>query len=129
MKTLSRGAAVADARSPHLVLDQSILVEDDVIAWMGHDDEASDPGTDAEVIDAGGATVVPGMVDAHSHSVLPGGSHWISRINDDTSTLLEVAEHNGTLALASGVRWFRDVGSPRRDERALALTHPSPPPW
>ena len=41
---------------------------------------------------AGGTTVVPGMVDAHSHTVLPGGSHWITRIDDATDELLEVAQ-------------------------------------
>jgi imidazolonepropionase-like amidohydrolase len=122
MKTLYRSTAIADARGPDLALDQSILVADDVIAWMGHDDEAPEPDAATEVVDGGGATVVPGMVDAHSHSVLPGGSHWIARIDDETDALLDIAEHNGALALQSGVRWFRDVGSPRRDERALALT-------
>jgi imidazolonepropionase-like amidohydrolase len=65
------------------------------------------------------------MVDAHSHVTLPGGSHWIERIGDDTAALLEVAEHNGDLMARSGTRWARDVGSPRRihdhRERALAL--------
>jgi dihydroorotase-like cyclic amidohydrolase len=36
--------------------------------------------TNATVIDAGGSTLVPGMVDAHSHITLPGGSHWIELI-------------------------------------------------
>ncbi len=61
------------------------------------------------------------MVDAHSHTVLPGGSHWIARIDDDTDELLAAAEHNGDIAHRAGTRWFRDVGSPPRDGAALAL--------
>ncbi len=79
------------------------------------------PTEPTEVIDAGGTTVVPGMVDAHSHTVLPGGSHWIARIDDATDELLAVAEHNGDIARRAGTRWLRDVGSPPRDGRALAL--------
>jgi hypothetical protein len=60
-------------------------------------------------------------VDAHSHTVLPGGSHWIARIDDDTEELLRVAEENGEIAHRAGTRWFRDVGSPPRDGKALAL--------
>ncbi len=65
------------------------------------------------------------MVDGHSHLTLPGGSHWIDRGSDPTQTLLAVAEANGELQHRSGVRWARDVGSPRRDdggvERALSI--------
>lgn len=121
MDALYRHTAVADGQRDHLLLDQSILVVDDVIEWMGHDDEAEEPGTGVRVIDAGGATVVPGLVDAHSHSVLPGGSHWIARIDDPTDELLRVAEENGDIAHRAGTRWFRDVGSPPRDGKALAL--------
>jgi imidazolonepropionase-like amidohydrolase len=122
VKTLYRSAAIAHATGPDLVLEHSILVDDHTVTWIGHDDElAADHGADRE-IDAGGATVVPGMVDAHSHTTLPGGSHWIDRIGDSTDELLAVAEENGELGHQAGVRWFRDVGAPPRSGRALSLT-------
>ena len=105
----------------------SVLVDEGVIRYLGPDDGAPEPGA-AKVIDAGGATIVPGMVDAHSHVTCPGGSHWIARIDDSTEDLLNVAEHNGDLMFHSGTRWARDVGSPRRVdpesgvEQGLALT-------
>jgi Amidohydrolase family len=67
------------------------------------------------------------MVDSHSHVTLPGGAHWIDRIDDPPDVLLRVADHNGRLQTQSGVRWARDVGSPRLADpedgrtRALAL--------
>ncbi len=123
-RTLYRDAAFADGRSADLTLGVSVLVEDGRIAWIRPTDSEPDPG-DAGVVDAGGTTLVPGMVDCHSHLTLPGGSHWIDRGSDSTKTLLAVAEHNGRLLTGAGVRWARDVGSPRRVddgvERALAI--------
>lgn len=121
METLFRHAGIADGARPDLILEQSILVAGRTVVWIGRDDDAPEPGPDARIVDAGGAVAVPGMVDAHSHTVLPGGSHWIERIDDATDELLRVAEENGAIAFAAGTRWFRDVGSPPRDGKALAL--------
>lgn len=126
-KVLYRDAALADGRSPRLRVGVSVLVEAGRIAWIRPSDDEPDPGAGAEVVDAGGTTIVPGMVDAHSHLVLPGGSHWIDRIQDPPEALLAVAEHNAELLRGAGVRWVRDVGAPRRAdpvdgrERALSL--------
>jgi imidazolonepropionase-like amidohydrolase len=104
-------------------------VADGRIRWIRPADAEDDPGPaeGLERIDARGATVVPGMVDAHSHVTLPGGANWLDRLGDPPARLLEVAEQNGELAWRAGIRWFRDAGSPvavdpvdgRR--RALAL--------
>ena len=124
--TLYRDAAFTDAHSPQLQVGISLLVEDRTISWMGPAGEEPDPGAGATVIDAGGTTIVPAMVDSHSHVSLPGGSHWIDRINDPTDDLLAAAERNGERLIAAGIRWARDVGSPIREvegvERALSLT-------
>lgn len=121
MDTIYRNAAVAHGTGPELAMDQTLVVRAQDVVWMGHDDEAPSPDTDAREVDAGGATIVPGMVDAHSHIVLPGGSHWIAHGADSAEDLLAVAEHNGAIAYRAGTRWFRDVGSPQRDGKALAL--------
>jgi imidazolonepropionase-like amidohydrolase len=113
MRLLYRNAAYTDASGPLLHLDWSLLVIDGVVEYLGPDDASLDTSA-VTVIDAGGTTIVPSMVDAHSHVTLPGGSHWIDRISDSTDELLEVAEHNGKLMIQSGTRWARDVGSPRR---------------
>ena len=109
-----RDAAMADGRSPELRLGVSILVEDGRIGWIRPSDDEGGAPPDCEVVDAGGCTIVPGLVDGHSHLTLPGGSHWIDRGADPTDVLLAVAEANGELQWRSGVRWARDVGSPTR---------------
>jgi imidazolonepropionase-like amidohydrolase len=125
VKALYRDAALADGRSPNLQLGVSVLVEDGHIAWIRPSDGEEDPG-DANVVDAGGATIVPGMVDCHSHLTLPGGSHWIDRGLDSPEQLMHYAEHNARLQSHAGVRWARDVGAPVGvdpvDGRARALS-------
>ena len=120
-----RDAALADGRSPWLRLGVSVLVSGNRISWIRPTGDEGEHPADCEIIDAGGSTIVPGMVDGHSHLTLPGGSHWIDRGSDPTPTLLAVAEANGELQYRSGVRWARDVGSPRRavdgQERALSI--------
>jgi imidazolonepropionase-like amidohydrolase len=116
-RTLYRDAALADGRGPDLTLGVSVLVEAGRITWIRPSD--SEPAVDdssLEIVDAGGTTVVPGMVDAHSHLTLPGGSHWIQRGFDPPERLLEVARHNAELLHRSGVRWCRDVGAPTRED-------------
>lgn len=125
-RVLYRDGALADGRSPGLRRNVSILVDDHRISWIRPAGGEEDPG-DAAVVDCAGATFVPGMVDCHSHVTGPGGAHWIARFDDPPETLLAVAEHNGAIGLAAGVRWMRDVGSPIGTDpsdgrtRALAL--------
>src|SRR3989449_3547284 len=125
--TLYRDAALAVPSGPSLRKEVSVLVDAGHVVWIRSSSDEGALPPDVHVIDAGGSTIVPGMVDAHSHVTLPGGSHWIDRGADPPEELLEVAEHNGDLLGRAGVRWARDVGSPMavdpRDghRRALAL--------
>ena len=120
---------MADGRSPTLRRGVSILVEGDIIRWIRPSDGEEDPGPadGLEIVDASGSTIVPGMVDGHSHITLPGGAHWIDRIDDPPAVLLEVADRNARLLTGAGVRWARDVGAPRVEDpvdgrqRALSL--------
>jgi imidazolonepropionase-like amidohydrolase len=121
-RVLYREAALADARSERLQVGISVLVEDGRIAWIRPTDGEPDPGAGVRVFDASGSTIVPGMVDAHSHVTLPGGAHWIDRIDDPPEDLLAAAEHNGGLLSGAGVRWARDVGSPRVRDPESGLT-------
>lgn len=57
-----------------LVPEGAVAVEDRRIAWVGpeRDLEAHVECTGAEVLDAGGGLVTPGLVDAHTHLVFAG---------------------------------------------------------
>jgi imidazolonepropionase-like amidohydrolase len=132
-RTVYRDGALADGRSDRLRVGVSILVEDGRISWIrpsddeGPTDAPGGSGATLEVVDAGGSVFVPGLVDCHSHLTLPGGAHWIARIDDPPERLLAVAEDNARLLRQAGVRWARDVGAPTLDDpvdgrhRALSL--------
>ncbi|HEU4896749.1 MAG TPA: amidohydrolase family protein [Actinomycetota bacterium] len=120
--TLYLGCAMVDHTTRSLAPEMAMLVTDGRVGWLGPAEEAPVPGPAVEVVDAGGTTAVAGMVDAHSHLTLPGGSHWIDRASDPADRLLAVAEDNARLLRQAGVRWARDVGAPVRDGRALSLT-------
>lgn len=122
MPTLYRDCALLDLPAGRLLPEHSILVEADRIRWIRPSQGAPDPGPDVVVVDAGGTTAVPGMVDAHSHLTMPGGSHWIDRGFEPAESMLATAEDNARLLRQAGVRWARDVGAPIRDGRAMSLT-------
>jgi hypothetical protein len=59
-------AFTVDAERPWT---EAIAVCEGRIAWVGDDADASE-GPDTEVIDAAGATVLPGFIDTHNHARL-----------------------------------------------------------
>ena len=116
---LLRGAALADGDGEALRIGMSLLLRDGAIARIAPDDEI-DAGA-AEIVDAGGATVVAGLVDCHSHLTMPGGSHWIARGDDPPAVLREVARRNARRLVQAGILWARDVGAPSADGRPVSL--------
>jgi hypothetical protein len=61
VRTLDEARPAADA----------VAVRDGLIVAVGSADEARAAAGSAEVVDAGGATVVPGLVDSHIHPLAP----------------------------------------------------------
>ena len=119
-RTLYRGMALADGTGPELAHDVSALVEDGRLLGFWRDGEQPE-ASGAREVDASGATLLPGLVDSHNHVTMPGGADWVRRGLDPTEELLIVAEESGELLHRSGVHWIRDVGSPRRNGRAVSL--------
>jgi len=96
-----------------------VALENGRIAWIRPNDSADTSGS--EVIDAGGATIVPAMVDCHSHLTMQGGSHWVQRGDDPPSTLRQVARENAVRLAHAGILWARDVGAPAADGVPLSI--------
>ena len=112
-------AALADGTSESLRTGVSLRLEDGKVAWIRPNDDADTTG--AEIVDAGGATVVPAMIDCHSHLTMQGGSHWIARGDDPADVLRQVARDNARRLAHAGVLWARDVGAPMKDGRPVSI--------
>src|SRR6476620_11689190 len=109
-------AAVKVLRAEHYVdVKAGRLVSPGVIVVRGNRIEAINPATlpaGADVIELPGQTLMPGLIDAHTHLTSDMGKGWETRDVDWTDAdraLLGVK--NARLTLMSGFTTVRDVGS------------------
>jgi imidazolonepropionase-like amidohydrolase len=104
--TILRNAAVLDAEHGSLRGGQSVAVEDGRIADVGPG--LTGPG-DAVIIDVAGRTVMPGLIDAHTHPAIV--DHDVFAMSEWPPTYV-AARASRVLAgmLARGFTSIRDVG-------------------
>ena len=103
VRVLFSGAALADGTSPRLRRPVSVLVEDGTLTEIYDGDDAPAQAREGTtIVDASGATIVPGFVDCHSHLTLPGGARWIARGADPTPALIDTAERNAAALVQAG---------------------------
>ena len=69
-----KAGRLLDSKTGVVSTNQVVLIRGERIAEVGPAGQVTIP-TDAEVIDLSGATVLPGLIDAHTHIFLTGESH------------------------------------------------------
>ena len=98
---------------------QAVIIQADRIKWVGPIESAGAPGgplaavQDHQILDYPDATLLPGLIDCHTHTNMPGDGRSGEAVNrDDTDDirLLRSAQNVG-LALASGVTTVCDCGA------------------
>jgi len=96
----------AGLSSPPIVENAALLIEDGRIAWFGPADQAPTGPFDRR-IDAGGGTVVPGLVDCHTHVVFAGSreDEFEQRIRG--ASYIEILEAGG--GILNSVRALRSA--------------------
>src|SRR5262245_37705486 len=68
-ESVRRGLAM---RAPVVIEDGAVLVRDGRVEWVGPTRDLPPVPAGAAVIDATGKTVLPGLVDSHTHLVFAG---------------------------------------------------------
>ncbi len=70
--TLIKAGRLIDVRGGHVLTDQGVLIDGEHIKEVGPFAEIQSKSGGAQVIDLGAATVLPGMIDCHTHILLQG---------------------------------------------------------
>jgi imidazolonepropionase-like amidohydrolase len=111
--TLISAARLLDGRGGLPVGPAALLIEGERVADLGRAADVHPPaGASVERRDYGAATILPGLVDAHTHLVAPGDGTLGDDITreDDDILLLQAAKNARTL-LHSGVTTLRENGA------------------
>ncbi len=108
-----RGAAMREL----LVLpDGALVLDDDRIAWVGPTSDLPPVSPDAQILDAAGKVVLPGLVDSHTHLIFAGDRA------DEFERRLQGATYQEIAATGGGINaTVRRVRSSTKEElKALA---------
>src|SRR5262245_13549201 len=114
--TLLTADRLLDGRAQAPVGPAALLTDGDRIAALGRQGEVRVPdGATVERREYGAATILPGLVDAHTHLVAPGdGTLGDDVAKEDDDILLLRAAQNARTLLHSGVTTLRENGAKGR---------------
>jgi len=97
---------VFDGNHEQLKMHAHVIIEDNMVTEITGDEISLEQFD--EVIDAGGRTVIPGLVDAHVHLALTGGGAEMERMRADETAIR--ACKNAEEMLMRGFTTVRDAG-------------------
>jgi imidazolonepropionase-like amidohydrolase len=105
--TLVRAGKLIDVLAGRSLANQSILLRHGKIEAVGADLKAPDG---AQIIDLSGMTVLPGLIDCHTHLADIGDPEPLNVLKLSAVELAYAAIPNARLTLLSGFTTVRDVG-------------------
>lgn len=105
------GGRIIDGTGTDPIIDGVVLIEGERITAVGPADEIDIP-SEAEIIDANGMTVMPGLIDVHVHFDILGHAdydHWFGTYEDRMRS--DILPSAAKAMLMAGVTAVRDLGS------------------
>jgi len=99
-----------DVKSGKLLSDQTIVIEDGKIARVGSSSELKVP-EDAMLIDLSNATVLPGLIDAHTHLTADLTSIGYEGLGISIPRETLIGAKNARITLQAGFTTVRNVGA------------------
>ena len=106
---------VFDGTSDSLLANASVLVENNMIAAVSVDPIEAGGAT---VIDGGGRTLMPGLIDAHWHTMYV-GTPFATLVNGDMVEVAARAVPKAEAVLMRGFTTVRDMGGPAESLQKL----------
>lgn len=94
-----------------MIADAALVIRDGRVAWAGHDRDLPAGLAETAELDAGGAAVLPGFVDCHTHAV------WAGNRRDEL-----VARVAGESYAAGGIRTTVAATTAASDDALFAAT-------
>ncbi len=103
-----RAARMVDAIKGQLVAPAVLVISGDKIRSVG----ASDVPAGARTIDLGDLTLMPGLIDAHTHLTMDVSGDWVTRsVRELPADAALRGARNARLTLLAGFTTVRDVGA------------------
>ncbi|MDP9267078.1 MAG: amidohydrolase family protein [Acidobacteriota bacterium] len=108
-RTIIRAGRLLDVKTGQMLTDQAIVIENDKIVRVGGPFKAIAPGE--TLIDLSNATVVPGMIDAHTHITGDPWHHGYSGLATSTAREALYGAQYAKTTLEAGFTTIRNVGA------------------
>jgi imidazolonepropionase-like amidohydrolase len=107
-----RAPRLLDGTGAQPVEDAAVLLDGGRVAYAGPAAGLPDGAGRIEALDYPGATLLPGLVDAHVHLVASGGPDLAADVPRTEAERMLAAVVNARRQLEAGVTLVRDLGSP-----------------
>ena len=116
--TYIRAGAIIDVAAGEILDNRIIAIEDGAIAAVTPSTGAPIPA-DAEFIDLSGYTVLPGLIDAHTHLLSDSDDHGLNALVVSLPEATINGVKNAAITLQAGFTTVRNVGAPGYADVAL----------
>lgn len=115
---LIKAGRLIDVRAGRVLTDQAILIEDDRIKQVGAFQSIKAPAG-ARVVDLSNATVLPGLIDCHTHLTFEPSHSGYESLGISTPRQALYGAKNAKLTLEAGFTTVRNVGAGAYSDIAL----------